>query len=246
MCECFDLNKCFDLNGCCDLNKCCDHRQFLLFALCFFLFSFIVHVVLCDSFHSFLSSFIYSTLYCHSYFRALDLHKKEFREGIHAHEPIDLAFNKSRSKDRKHWLTTKYDPSSFIDPTHKSLTYSDFVANEFIHFSHADNQRSIPSAIDGLKPSQRKILYGCFKRKLDTEMKVNTTTSTNAFSYTLLTNTPHNPSYNLNHHVSCTRMKVVQLAGYIAEKTCYHHGEVSLHNTIINMAQVQHNHLPYP
>eukprot|EP00180_Rhodochaete_pulchella_P001528 Plantae.Rhodophyta-Rhodochaete_pulchella.ctg2345.p1 GENE.Plantae.Rhodophyta-Rhodochaete_pulchella.ctg2345~~Plantae.Rhodophyta-Rhodochaete_pulchella.ctg2345.p1 ORF type:complete len:426 (-),score=49.63 Plantae.Rhodophyta-Rhodochaete_pulchella.ctg2345:353-1630(-) len=32
-------------------------------------------------------------------------------------------------------------------------------------------------------------------------------------------------------------MKVAQLAGYVAEKTAYHHGEVSLHSTIVKMAQ---------
>jgi DNA topoisomerase-2 len=32
-------------------------------------------------------------------------------------------------------------------------------------------------------------------------------------------------------------MKVAQLAGYVAEQTAYHHGEVSLHATIVAMAQ---------
>eukprot|EP01071_Lankesteria_metandrocarpae_P005308 Lankesteria_metandrocarpae@DN3947_c0_g1_i1.p1 len=32
-------------------------------------------------------------------------------------------------------------------------------------------------------------------------------------------------------------LKVVQLAGYVAEKSCYHHGEQSLQSTIIGMAQ---------
>ena len=42
-----------------------------------------------------------------------------------------------------------------------------------IHFSFDDNVRSIPDLVDGLKPSQRKILYGAFKRKLDNdEIKV--------------------------------------------------------------------------
>ena len=36
----------------------------------------------------------------------------------------------------------------------------------------ADNIRSIPSAVDGLKPGQRKILFSCFKRNLKGEMKV--------------------------------------------------------------------------
>ena len=36
----------------------------------------------------------------------------------------------------------------------------------------ADNIRSIPSVVDGLKPGQRKVLFGCFKRNLKTEIKV--------------------------------------------------------------------------
>ena len=39
-------------------------------------------------------------------------------------------------------------------------------------FSVADNQRSIPCVVDGLKPSQRKVLFACFKRKLRREIKV--------------------------------------------------------------------------
>ena len=42
-----------------------------------------------------------------------------------------------------------------------------------IHFSNDDLSRSIPSLVDGLKPSQRKILYGAQLRGLDkTEVKV--------------------------------------------------------------------------
>lgn len=29
-----------------------------------------------------------------------------------------------------------------------------------------------PSVVDGLKPGQRKVLFGCFKKKLTAEMKV--------------------------------------------------------------------------
>lgn len=120
------------------------------------------------------------------------------------------AFGKDRAKDRRAWLSKDYDSKIFICPSKTTVTYEEFVRKELIHFSFADNQRSLPSAIDGLKPSQRKVLYGCFMKKLDREVKV------------------------------------VQLAGYIAENTCYHHGEQSLYATIINMAQdyVGSNNVP--
>ncbi|TMS34116.1 hypothetical protein L596_001763 [Steinernema carpocapsae] len=36
---------------------------------------------------------------------------------------------------------------------------------------HTDNERSIPSLVDGMKPGQRKVLFTCFKRA-DKEVKV--------------------------------------------------------------------------
>ena len=46
------------------------------------------------------------------------------------------------------------------------FTYSEFVDKELIHFSNADNLRSIPDLMDGLKPSQRKVLFAAFCKKL--------------------------------------------------------------------------------
>lgn len=54
------------------------------------------------------------------------------------------------------------------------IPYSDFINRELILFSMADNIRSIPSVADGLKPGQRKVVWGCFKRKLKKEIKVQT------------------------------------------------------------------------
>lgn len=88
-----------------------------------------------------------------------------------------------------------------MDHNVKRLSYEDFINKELIHFSIADNLRSLPSVVDGLKPGQRKILFACFKRKLKSEIKV------------------------------------AQLSGYVAEHSAYHHGEMSLCQTIINMAQ---------
>ncbi len=88
---------------------------------------------------------------------------------------LDLAFNKKRADDRKEWLTT-YDRKRHLNIKGGSsgtrVPYTRFVNDELIHFSNADNIRSIPHIMDGLKPSQRKILWACLKRNLTTEIKV--------------------------------------------------------------------------
>ena len=93
-------------------------------------------------------------------------------EQIDKNEPsykaITLAFAKQRENDRKEWVR-QYKPDIIIENNVKKIPYHDFVNKDLIHFSHDDNIRSIPNLIDGLKPSQRKILYGAFKRKLDNE-----------------------------------------------------------------------------
>ena len=48
----------------------------------------------------------------------------------------------------------------------------DFIDKELILFSRADIARSIPSVVDGLKPSQRKVLFAAFKRNLVADIKV--------------------------------------------------------------------------
>jgi DNA topoisomerase-2 len=116
---------------------------------------------------------------------------------------IDMVFRKGRVEDRKNWLNA-YTKDTFMDYSlaHESgVKYSDFINKELILFSKSDCQRSIPHVMDGFKPSQRKVLFSCFKRKLKDEIKV------------------------------------AQFAGYIGEHSAYHHGEASLHGTIINMAQ---------
>eukprot|EP00466_Bigelowiella_natans_P008337 jgi/Bigna1/78690/fgenesh1_pg.56_\ len=67
---------------------------------------------------------------------------------------------------------TRYDDQSYIDYSVDSVTIKDFFDQEFIHFSNYDNIRSIPCAIDGLKPTQRKVLYGMLKNNQVNEIKV--------------------------------------------------------------------------
>lgn len=87
-------------------------------------------------------------------------------------ESMTLAFSKKRADDRKDWLAG-YDPKRLLEAGEGGrVGYSRFIHDELIHFSNADNIRSLPSVMDGLKPSQRKILFGCLKRGLRSEVRV--------------------------------------------------------------------------
>jgi len=117
---------------------------------------------------------------------------------------INLAFDKTKSDLRKTWLleSTEKKPSELEIPygNVERLGISDFIHKDLVNFSLADLKRSIAHVSDGLKPSQRKVLYACFTKNLTSEMKV------------------------------------AQLAAYVSEKTSYHHGEVSLADTIVKLA----------
>ena len=76
----------------------------------------------------------------------------------------------------------------------------DLVDTELMMYSVDAVARCMPSVVDGLKPSQRKVLW-CMLRGSHAEKKV------------------------------------AQLASYVAHDTAYHHGEASLQQTIIGMAQ---------
>jgi hypothetical protein len=96
----------------------------------------------------------------------------------------------------------KYDRRAVLDYSNAVVPYETFVHRDLIHFSNCDLERSINHVVDGLKENTRKILFGCFKRKLFTN-----------------------------------EIRVAQLAAYISEHSAYHHGEASLQQAIINMAQ---------
>jgi DNA topoisomerase-2 len=84
---------------------------------------------------------------------------------------LRLGFDKKLADDRKEWLRA-YDAKRTLDYGVQDVPYADFVHRELVHFSQYDLLRSIPSAVDGLKVSQRKALYGCFKRNLKEEVRV--------------------------------------------------------------------------
>lgn len=88
-----------------------------------------------------------------------------------ASEAMQLAFQKSRANDRKKWIVEAIAHPS-PEPVGEQVTISEMVDTELVNYSIADVRRSIPSAVDGLKPSTRKILHVCIKRNVREEFKV--------------------------------------------------------------------------
>jgi len=138
------------------------------------------------------------------YFKKIEDLTVKFDTDVMSDKSITLAFDKKKTDDRKSWLleSTAKDPKDLEIPygNVKNLNITDFVHKDLVNFSLADLKRSIAHVADGLKPSQRKVMYSCFQKNLTAEMKV------------------------------------AQLAAFVAEKSAYHHGEVSLAETIVKLA----------
>ncbi|ULU00519.1 hypothetical protein L3Y34_001170 [Caenorhabditis briggsae] len=136
------------------------------------------------------------------YFRNLDHHTVNFNyAGSSDDDAIRMAFDREKSDERKRWIRGSDEVSTTEDVEKTELNYEEFVNSQLMQFGMADLKRSIPSLIDGLKPSQRKILWTLLKMDETTEMKVS------------------------------------QLAGAVAHRQSYHHGEESLVRTIVRMGQ---------
>ena len=89
-----------------------------------------------------------------------------------SHQAITKAFAKNRTNDRKTWLMN-YNKDDIIENNVHTIFIDEFIDRDLIHFSNYDNLRSIPSMNDGQKPSQRKIIFGAFKKNiLKDEIKV--------------------------------------------------------------------------
>ncbi len=129
---------------------------------------------------------------------------------------FQLAFDSKYSDQRKNWIANwvpDYTVEKMIEQP-----ISSFINHEFIQYSITDLKRSIPRFLDGLKTSQRKIIWGAIKRwgaKIGTK--------------------------------DAKEFKVNNFASYVSQECEYKHGENSLQGAIVSMAQnfVGSNNLPY-
>jgi DNA topoisomerase-2 len=85
---------------------------------------------------------------------------------------ITKAFKKGFEDARKDWIKDSTGKSLSLDFSVLKQSISEFINHELINFSIADLERSIPNLMDGFKPSQRKVIFGCIKRNLTGEIKV--------------------------------------------------------------------------
>lgn len=111
---------------------------------------------------------------------------------------------------RKRMLADYNITADFMDFTAPHASFNTLVQKDLCPFMHYDNTRAIPGP-DGLKPSQRKVLYYFMDKKVVVETKV------------------------------------AQAGASVAEYTHYHHGEDSIIETIVKMAQehVGSNNIAY-
>uniref|UniRef100_A0A0N5AZ18 DNA topoisomerase 2 n=1 Tax=Syphacia muris TaxID=451379 RepID=A0A0N5AZ18_9BILA len=108
------------------------------------------------------------------YFREINRHRIQYVYGGNEdNSNVDMFFNRSRSDDRKKWISQSFQVTKKASINYEGITsVSNFIKNELIEFSQLDLKRSIPSAVDGLKPSQRKILHTMFRRFSHSEIRV--------------------------------------------------------------------------
>ncbi|CAJ0604912.1 unnamed protein product [Cylicocyclus nassatus] len=118
------------------------------------------------------------------YFSDMVRHRIRFKYGgAEDDTAVDMAFSKKKIEERKDWLTKwmaekkerrtrGLEEEYLYNKDTRAVTFSDFVNKELVLFSNTDNERSIPSLVDGFKPGQRKVIFACFKRADKREVKV--------------------------------------------------------------------------
>jgi len=115
-----------------------------------------------------------------AYFRAQQRHLLPF-EAASDSDARSLARSfapgAAAAEQRRQWIARRWAQPATAQQlrdyyARRSLPIESFVDEELIQFSMADNVRSIPSVLDGLKPSQRKVLATVFRRRQTSEVKV--------------------------------------------------------------------------
>ena len=149
-----------------------------------------------------------------------------FKHDQEGHEYINLAFSKENAELRKRWIEEWRNIRNTIEPlTFKkdnllvTRTTSDMMKISFPPYMIDNIFRAIPSYKDGLKKSQRQVLY-----------------------YAL-----NHWNYGSNYIESLRKgEKMVSFGSGVVSYSKYHHGDKSLYDTIVKMTRnyIGSNNLP--
>jgi DNA topoisomerase-2 len=115
---------------------------------------------------------------------------------VRKHTVRDAVTRASAAAQHQEWAPIVRGADGCIEQT-----VGAFVETELVQYTSDAVVRCIPSVIDGLKPSQRKVVYTMLKSSANKETKV------------------------------------AQLAAHVAQQTAYHHGEASMQQTVVGLAQ---------
>lgn len=137
-----------------------------------------------------------------------------------ANDEFERWFNENAADLRKAHISEwkeKYELEAL-----PSIPITIYLKEEFVKYGKLNLLRAIPNIMDGLKTSQRKILWTLIK-SFGTQSKKFAATG------------------------ECKSIVVERLAARVAEFTCYHHGATSLEGAIFVMgaAYVGSNNMPY-
>lgn len=141
----------------------------------------------------------------------------EFIKDVNTDQNMDKVFHSKFSDERKRWLE-QYDPSKDTEIISKNSL-------QLLNISDFLDKEMIKFSIDDCKRSIPNMVDGL----KESHRKILYATFLKNLKYTGKT------------------MKVAQLAGFVAEKTNYHHGEQCLFDTITKLAHdfVGSNNIPY-
>jgi len=133
---------------------------------------------------------------------------------------LKLAFDDKLADERKRWIAAIQEPLGVEE--WEMLPISHFINEELVTFARDNLARSIPRMMDGLKDSQRKIIWGAYckwggcGRYEDGTRKLTRS--------------------DIKTSPSAKSQKVDSFAGFVYENTAYKHGQPCLAKTITGMA----------
>ena len=102
------------------------------------------------------------------YFKQREVNEVQLVPDENLDSTIEVVYGKN-THVRKEWMFNSSE--AFLERCQK-INISDFLNTDVLMFSLENCKRSIPSAIDGLKPSQRKVLWTLLNKNSDEYQKV--------------------------------------------------------------------------